>query len=141
MLDSSLFLILLSVLALTYYPVENARWFRKVACTCNCIVLLFVIRMRIFNCTGYPVKHMQKLRICCPCTRIRMRLADYFCFFYIFLAEVVNCSIVALKYYNAVEEMRCSISMAVLNGMYILFWILFTNYKSYHVFPKEERRR
>lgn len=70
-----------------------------------------------------------------------MRLADYFCFFYIFLAEVVNCSILALKQYVGEEEMNCSISMAVLNAIYILFWIMCTNYKSYHNFPKEMRRQ
>jgi hypothetical protein len=130
-------LFLISILAITYYPKEKARTLWKFAATCNALVLLFVIRMRIFRCLGYPLKYMKEMKACCVFTRIRMKLADYICFFYIFFAEMTNCAVLILKQYKCIEEKRCSSAMAIMNAMYLLFWIFCTNSRSFKPFPKD----
>ena len=82
-----------SIIGVYFYSDPKSRTFWKFGLTCNFIVLLFEFRMRVLKCFGYPLDDMLEVGFCCVCTRIRMKLADIFCFFYVFFAEMVNATI------------------------------------------------
>ena len=98
--DTLLVTSLIAILSHFYYSDNKARLLWKVTNTCDALVILFEIRMRLLCCLGYPFKNMsdvsQTLGLgarCCLCTRIRMKLVDYLCFFYIFFSEVVKVTV------------------------------------------------
>ena len=102
--DLILISFLITCIGLYIYPDKKARTFWKVGFTCNSLVLWFEFRMRLLCCWGYPLKNMLDLGVCCVFTRIRMKLADYFCFFYIFFAEVIVATILVSKQYKSPKE-------------------------------------
>eukprot|EP00347_Sterkiella_histriomuscorum_P023888 403333038 len=138
--DLSLFIGLLTFLTLYYYDDPKARILWKVGLTCNSIALLFEFRMRVLRCFGYPLKDMRAIGSCIEFTRIRMKLADYFCFFYIFFSEMINASVLVMKQYRSEHERNMFIAIVSLNAVYIVTWIIFTRSKSFQRFPKEKHR-
>ncbi|CDW86492.1 ring finger [Stylonychia lemnae] len=140
LIDICLFISLIVFLSVFLYQDPQARTLWKVGLTCNSIVLLFEIRMRLFCCFGYPLKDMRRIGCCIEFTRIRMKLADYFCFFYIFFSEMINASVLVMKQYKSNHERIMFITIVTMNAIYLVFWIIFTKGKSFHRFPKEKQR-
>ncbi len=69
-----------------------------------------------------------------------MKLADIFCFFYVFFAEMINTTILITKQYKSEKERIMFTSIVILDAMYLIAWILLTNDRSYKRFPKEQKR-
>lgn len=136
--DVCLFVSLMVFLTLFYYNDPKARTLWKMGLTCNSIVLLFEIRMRLLCCFGYPLKEMREIGCCIEFTRIRMKLADYFCFFYIFFSEMINASVLVMKQYKSEHERIMFLMIVILDAFYLVLWIMLTKSKSYHRFPKEK---
>ena len=136
--DLTLFISLIVFLNLFYYSDPKARTLWKVGLTLNSIALLFEFRMRMLFCIGYPLKDMRAIGCCIEFTRIRMKLADYFCFFYIFFSEMINASVLVMHHYKSEHERIMFIAIVTLNALYLVLWIIFTKSSSFKRFPKEK---
>lgn len=95
--DSLIFLSVIAVFWAVYYPLPQARLIWKVGLTCNAFVLLFEVRLRLFRCFGYPLQDLKAMGCCCKLTRIRMKLVDLICFFYIFFAQMIHAPVLFTK--------------------------------------------
>lgn len=138
--DLILLLTLLLSLSLFYYLDPLASFIWKCGLTLNSIVLLFEFRLRLTCCVGYPLKNMELMGTCFPLTRIRMKLADYLCFFYVFFCQIIYSCVLIMKRYRGEAEHTMFLIIVSLNGVFLVLWIFCTNSKSFSKFPKEKKR-
>jgi hypothetical protein len=135
--DLALVVLLLAALASFYYPDLKSRTIWKMGITLNMIVLLFEFRVRVTFCLGYPLQDMDALGCCCVFSRIRMKLADYLCFFYIFFVQLIDCCLLFVNKPKSPVETTMFKIIVSLNSIYLLLWIVLTRNSSFKRFPKE----
>lgn len=112
----------------------------KCGLTLNSVVLLFEIRLWLFRCIGYPLKDMEAIGSCIVLTGIRMKLADYLCFFYVFFCQIIYSCVLIMKRYRGEAEHTMFLIIVSLNTAFLILWIFCTNSKSFNRFPKEKKR-
>jgi len=124
-------------LAVPYYPEKDGRALWKFLMTCNTLMLAFIFRSRVLKCLGYPLKHLKDLGFRCRFTRIRMKIMDRLCFFYILFAEFIHSAQLITQPFPSKVEKRVFLAIVIINALYILFWLFCTNSRSFNSFPKE----
>ena len=138
--DLALVVLLIGMLATYYYPDKKSRLIWKLGITLNMVVLLFELRVRVTFCLGYPLQDLEALGCCCVITRIRMKLADYLCFFYIFFVQLIDVCLLFVSKPKSPTEATMFKIIVSLNSIYLLLWIVMTRNSSFKRFPKERQR-
>ena len=138
--DLVLLLSLLVFLGFFYYMDVGSSFMWKCGLTLNSFVLLFEIRLRLCCFVGYPLKDMEAIGSPVVLTSIRMKLADYLGFFYIFFCQVIYACVLIMKRYATQREHTMFLIIVSMNTVFLVFWILCTNSRTFSRFPKEKAR-
>lgn len=140
LVDIALVILIIASFASFYYPDIKSRLIWKLGITLNMVVLLFEFRVRVTFCVGYPLEDLKALGCCCVITRIRMKLADYLCFYYIFFVQLIDCCLLFVNKPKSPIEATMFKVIVGLNALYLFLWIVLTRNSSFKRFPKETQR-
>ena len=141
--DLSLIAIILGILGAFYYRDHKSKLFWKIGLTIDCLVLLFECRLRVTGCYGYPLNQLPESLIRYV-VRKNIRKVDRAAFAILLLLEIAKtASLIVMNIANqSTDKERKLITYSIiLDGIYLVLWIVCTNDKSYKAFPKKHISR